>query len=240
MDSEIQSVKSELTKLKTRNRVLEVLVALSLILVVSMAFTKTESEAASDVIRVKGIIVEDDDGNERILIGAPIPYAKNRIRTDTSRIKDTWGKRMGRNYMNWYKNYAHHTNGILVLDEQGWDKIAIGDPVPDPIIGNRIGPSTGLIYNDDMGLERSGYGLLDVDGELRVVLGLDHGNGTEGAALSVMPDGSVGLYLDSEENSIFLGRAKPAHWKSPDSTDFNGMIIHDKDGVERTMTTSGQ
>ncbi|MEM9053052.1 MAG: hypothetical protein AAGC47_13440, partial [Bacteroidota bacterium] len=191
-----------------------------------------------EVLRLKGLIIEDDMGNERILIGSPVPQANNRIRTDTNRIKETWGKRMGSDYMKWYKTYAHHTNGILILDEEGWDRIAIGDPVPDPIIGHRIGPSTGLVFNDDSGLERSGYGLLDVDSELRVVLGLDHANGTEGVALSVLPDGSVGVYLDSDENSIFLGSVRPDHWKSPDDKDFTGLIFRDKEGAERIITAS--
>ncbi len=224
----------DIKKLKLRGRILEIAVPIMSVIIVAMFFNRRGE--IPEVLRIKGLIIEDDEGRERILIGAPIPFASNRIRTDTSRIKATWGQRMGRNYMNWYQGYDHNTNGIMILDEDGWDKIALGDPVPDPIIGNRIGPSTGIILNDDFGLERSGYGLLNVDGALRVVLGLDHGNGTEGAALSVLPDGSVGLYLDSEEHSIFLGRAREAHWKSPDSTDFNGLILKDGEGNDKIIS----
>ncbi len=235
--SEIDAIKKELTKLKVRNQVLVSLLLILIIALISSAFVQPTGSKVPEVIRVQGIIIEDNKGNERILIGAPIPFAENRIRTDTSRIKLTWGKRMGGNYMKWYKNYNHDANGIVILDENGWDKIVIGDPVPDPIIGNRIGPETGMVYNDSQGLERSGYGLLDVEGELRTVLGLDHGNGTEGAALSVMPDGSVGLYLNSDGNSIFLGRATPSHWTSPDSSDFNGMIFQDNNDNYRIFKT---
>jgi hypothetical protein len=176
---------------------------------------------------VKGIIVEDENGKERILIGAPIPYAKNRARTDTTKVNQKWAVGMGPGYMKYYKDYNHSCNGIVFLDENGWDKIAIGDPVPDPIIGKRIGPETGMLFNDDKGLERSGYGLLSVDGQLRVVLGLDHGNGTEGAALSVLPDGSVGLSLDSKGNSIFTGIVEADHWKSPNGKKFSGIVYQD-------------
>lgn len=39
----------------------------------------------------------------------------------------------------------------------------LGDPVPDPNIGRRIGPATGLIINDLQGFERTGYGFIDQD-----------------------------------------------------------------------------
>ncbi len=178
-----------------------------------------------EILRVKGIIIEDENGKERILIGAPVPFAKNRARTDTTKIRGKWGSGMPRGYMEAYKTYNHTCNGIVFLDENGWDKIVIGDPVPDPIIGKRLGPSSGMVYNDEKGLERSGFGLLKVDNQLRVVLGLDHANGTEGAALSVLPDGSVGLYLDSKGNSIFSGIVEAGHFKSPNTKKFAGIVL---------------
>lgn len=206
---------------------LKILLAIALLPIVVIVIYSFRDKSSSEIIRVKGIIVEDEKGKERILIGTPIPYAKNRARTDTGKIKQKWAAGMGAGYMNYYKQYNHSCNGIVFLDENGWDKIAIGDPVPDPIIGKRLGPSTGIVYNDEKGLERSGYGLLTVDGKIRVVLGLDHGNGTEGAALSVLPDGSVGLYLDSKGNSMFTGILEAGHWKSPDGKKFSGIVYDD-------------
>lgn len=181
-----------------------------------------------NILRTRGIVIEDENGNERILIGAPIPFAQNRVRTDTNIIKATWGQWMGKNYLEWYKDYAHHMNGILIMNEDGWDKIAIGDPAPDPIFGKRIGPSTGMIINDDEGQERSGYGLVDVNGELRMVLGLDNASGTEGATLAVGPDGSSHLSLNTDNQTILVGHAKPGHWLSPDSTGFGGILMKGK------------
>ena len=37
--------------------------------------------SADDVLRTRGLIIEDEAGRERILIGAPIPEAANRVRT---------------------------------------------------------------------------------------------------------------------------------------------------------------
>lgn len=80
--------------------------------------------------------------------------------------------------------------------------------MPDPNIGKRIGPSTGIIINDQEGFERSGYGLLNVGGVYRVVLGLDTKRGTEGLALAVRDDGAVGVSVYGNEHSVaFLGNA---------------------------------
>ena len=49
--------------------------------------------AADGVLRAHGLIIEDDAGRERILIGALIPEAGNRVRTDTTRLRELWGPR---------------------------------------------------------------------------------------------------------------------------------------------------
>lgn len=159
------------------------------------------------VIRARGIVVVDDEGRERILIGAPIPAAANRVRTDTARVREIWAGRFPDpdQYMGYYAEYDHDVNGILVLDENGFDRLALGAPTPDPNIGQRIGPATGLQINDAEGFERSGYGLLTVDGTDRVVLGLDSNEGTEALTLWVRDGGSVGMRIASDGETLFLG-----------------------------------
>ena len=49
--------------------------------------------ATEDVIRARGLIIEDAAGRERILIGAPVPEAANRVRTDEARVREVWGPR---------------------------------------------------------------------------------------------------------------------------------------------------
>jgi hypothetical protein len=134
-------------------------------------FTSAQAQSSDRVLRVRGIVIEDAAGRERILIGAPIPAAQNRVRTDEPRVRAEWAKRYPNpdRYMNFYKDYQHATNGILIVDEKGFDRIALGDPVPDPNIGRRNGPSTGMVINDEQGFERFGYGLHRVDGQYRVV-----------------------------------------------------------------------
>ena len=70
-------------------------------------------------------------------------------------------------------------HGMLVLDENGFDRLASGDSTPDANIGKRIGAGPGIDINDAAGSERTGYRLVTVDGKDRVVLGLDSKSGEE-------------------------------------------------------------
>ena len=92
------------------------------------------------ILRARGLIIEDQAGRERILIGAPIPFAKNRVRTDTARVAKLWAGRFPNpaQYMEWYRGYRHSMHGMVVLDENGMDRLAVGDSTPDPNIGRRI------------------------------------------------------------------------------------------------------
>jgi hypothetical protein len=182
--------------LRTQIRFLQASVAaLGLMLLILIVTGFNLGERHEDIIRARGLIIEDDQGRERILIGSPIPAAKNRVRTDIARVKQVWGKRFPAKYMDWYTTYQNGMNGILILDANGFDRVAVGDPVPDPNTGKRIGPSSGFVINDEEGFERSGYGLLKVENRYRVVLGMDNTKGQEGATMFLIDDGPVGLEM---------------------------------------------
>ena len=95
----------------------------------------------------------------------------------------------------------------MVLDANGFDRIAIRDPIPDPNVGKRIGTSTGFAVNDEKGFERFGYGLLTVGGRHRVTLGLDNENGQDAAGLIVQDVGMTGLMLSNADRHIYFGDA---------------------------------
>jgi hypothetical protein len=175
------------------------------ILILSMR--PATAHAADGILRTRGLIIEDASGRERILIGAPIPAAANRVRTDEARARESWAGRYPDpdRYMGFYKGYNHETNGILILDDHGYDRLALGDPVPDPNVGKRIGPSTGMIINDEHGNERSGYGLLKVGDRYRVVLGLDSAQGREGLTLGLTDEGTVGMTVRDAKGSAWTG-----------------------------------
>ena len=179
-------------------------------------------EQKADVLRARGLIIEDSLGRERILIGAPIPAARNRVRTDTARVLQVWGPRFPKSYMGYYKSYRHEVDGMLVLDTSGFDRLAIGQNVPDPNIGKRIGSSTGLVINDSLGFERSGYSVLTVGGKDRVSLGLDIG-GREAVMLAADENGRIGLMAADSSHSLYVGRSTPPGANTP----FFGVVMQE-------------
>ncbi len=190
-----------------------------------LSFTESSDHK---ILRAKGIVIVDDNGRERILIGAPLPQAGNRVRTDTARVRALWSNRFGNanQYMKWYRDYSHTANGILILDEEGYDKVCLGDGVPDANIGPRIGQQTGLIFCDNEGFERGGIGVINVgDKQNRVVMALDGENGTDATGISVMEDGETGFFAGGKGYRMFLG-ASPADSYSPEP--LFGMVINHK------------
>jgi hypothetical protein len=188
------------------------------------------------VIRARGIVIEDARGRDRILIGAPVPESKARVRTDLARVEQTWAKRFPspKQYMEYYKGYRHSVHGMIVLDENGQDRLALGDSVPDPNIGRRLGPGTGITLNDAEGFERSGYSVLTVQGKDRVVLGLDDDRG-EGIVLALHDGGHRGLTMRRSGGEVFLGSAPPGHPLTEMARAFHGLFLKEGDDT-RTIT----
>jgi hypothetical protein len=139
-----------------------------------------------NILRIQGLIVEDAEGDPRILIGAPFPEVKERERKD-------------------------RTAGILILDEKGKDRLSIGSPTPNPQIKGtvvkRMSPATGIQINDSNGNERSGYGILDSGS---VVLGMDYESG-EGLGLFISKElGYAGVLINGDKKPpnnqrVFIG-----------------------------------
>jgi len=183
--------------------------------------------SADDVLRTRGLIIEDEAGRERILIGAPIPEAANRVRTDEARVREVWASRYedGEAYMGYYQDYNHAANGIVILSEDGFDRVVLGDPAPDPNIGKRIAPSTGLVINDAEGFERTGYSVKVVDGTYRVGLGLDSNRGGEGLVLTLDDDGVAGVIVGEGDDRLYLGKlpAGLGWWGREEA--FRGLLI---------------
>ncbi|MCZ6815848.1 MAG: hypothetical protein O7F76_04010 [Planctomycetota bacterium] len=181
-----------------------------------------------DVLRLKGIIIEDDQGRERILIGAPIPHADHRVRTDFDKAVKQWGKRFPN--MDWFKKLNHSSYGMLILDENGIDRVGIGSPTPDPNIGRRIGPSHGIVINDEQGFERSGYGYIP---DHSVGLGLDHRSG-EGMNLFIMKDGTNGILIRDKGGLplSFIGHAPAKSFLNKTDTPVQGLSLTAKNGAK--------
>lgn len=219
---------------------IKIYLGLITILVLFLSYKVWFKDNDNDIIRTQGIIVEDMEGRPRILIGSPAPIVPERVRTDTSKVRQLWGKYFPKEYMTYYKEYNNDNFGIIVLDEKGVDRMAIGSPVPDPNIGKRIGPSTGIVINDGEGFERTGYGLLELENGNRVVLGLDNDNGTEGLTLSILEDGTKGLNINSSNQQIFVGSSDSSSIYRRDSLPFHGISITNEGGKKIIFNSSGK
>jgi hypothetical protein len=64
---------------------------------------------------------------------------------------------------------------LVIVDEQGRERIVIGAPVPDPAGAKRISSTTGIVINDTSGYERFGLGLQETG---RMIMGFDAPPGT--------------------------------------------------------------
>ncbi|WP_420614905.1 hypothetical protein [Candidatus Palauibacter sp.] len=190
--------------------------------------------AEEDVLRARGLIIEDAAGRERILLGAPIPEAVNRVRTDTARLRELWGAQHPdiEAYMDSYEEYNHGTNGLVILNEDGFDRLVLGEETPDPHVGKRIAPSSGLVVHDRIGFERGGFGVLSREDSDYVALGLDSSRG-EAISLIAFDAGMIGAYLNDGGDFMFLGKgpegSMPYHDEPFLGLTFwrDGEVIHD-------------
>ncbi len=143
----------EIARLHRRQRLLLLGWPLSIVLLLTLGASAGKEPPAdsSKILRARGLIIEDDQGRERILLGAPIPKTQHRKRQDPA-------------------------TALLFVGENGADRLALGYS-PNPQVGGqvvqRISGGVGIQINDQEGNERAGFGHLDLG---RVVLGLDWKN----------------------------------------------------------------
>jgi hypothetical protein len=114
--------------------------------------THVLAQTSPNVVRTRGLIIEDAQGRPRILMGAPFPDVRERTRQD------------GR------------TTSLLFLDEAGHDRLTLGEELEPQIGGivspgiHRIASGFGVVIHDSTGDERGAYGWLS---NKRVVMTLD-------------------------------------------------------------------
>lgn len=232
-----KEIAEQLQKMETRYKRMRQFfigfVSLTLIGLVSFGFAKTDK---FNLIRAKGIIIEDENGKDRILIGAPVPYSKDRVRTDTNLVRKYFAGEIypkdPNQYMEWYKKYRHSAFGMVVMNEKGIDVMQAGDQLSDPNVGRRIFLPTGILLNNQKGLEVGGFGTHTFDdGRSGVALGLDDpGNGREAFHALVLSDGTRALILQDANGKLVLGFGNSGTniFRNKDSLNFVGIKYFDK------------
>lgn len=110
---------------------------------------RVKAESSSNVLRARGLVIEDQRGHARVILGAPVPAVHERKRQDSL------------------------TDSMIFLDEDGNDRLTLGEgpnPKANGKILHRIATFFGVLIHDNHGDERGGYGWL-TNG--RAVLTLD-------------------------------------------------------------------
>ncbi|MBL7728310.1 MAG: hypothetical protein JNM68_11510 [Dinghuibacter sp.] len=155
-----RTTEDEIRALKRKNNLLLLLVTVCMGGILVSSFTHKRI-TSFESIRTKEMIIEDRHGTDRIIIAPEITVSKNRQRNDT-------------------------LCGVLVLDEQGQDRVILGASPTVKINGNIIKRATngpyGIAFNDEQGTEKGGLGYYADKG--LAALGLD-GPGGEGIVLFV-------------------------------------------------------
>ena len=155
-----EETEKELKSLRRKNNFLLLIIGFGFSFLIVTGFISEKSKSFSS-IRTKELIVEDKNGNDRIIISPIISSSKTRIRKDT-------------------------LSGVLVLDEHGNDRVVLGASPTVNINGKIIKRSTngpyGLAFNDENGIEKGGLGYYTDKG--LSALGLDGPSG-EGIVLFV-------------------------------------------------------
>jgi hypothetical protein len=103
------------------------------------------------------------------------------------------------------QNSVLRVRGLVVVDENGTERVQIGAPLPNPLgLGKRskrMGAVSGILLMDDEGNERSGYVTSDVAGE--VFLTLDNVGG-QTAMFYANPHTGSQLYVQDTDNGNFI------------------------------------
>ena len=172
---EQSSFESRLKSLEQRTKFLTVTcLFLLLALSVSLATRATHVKAAEDarILRARGLVIEDDQGHARILLGAPLPSVSERLRRDATGAD------------------------LVFLDEQGYDRFRVGEMLPAMPGFHRIGSAYGVTILDTKGNERGGLGFLSNGKNVnRATIALDRaGDGSVSAdAVAMIVDDATGL-----------------------------------------------
>lgn len=204
---------------------------LLIIAIISFGFYKTNK---FNIITAKGIIIEDEHGKDRILIGAPVPVSKDRIRTDTTLVRKYWAKKIfpenPDQFMEYYKSYSHSTDGIVIMNEKGFDRVLLGDKLADANTGKRNFEAAGISWNNQEGFELGGAGVnTTAEGKSRGVIGLDD---TDGEALHIvtLEDGTKAIIIGGENGRLLIGMSKKNGQWFQNKDEFAGIKFFDANG----------
>src|SRR5258707_4023771 len=159
---QIQTQEQRLEKLERLVRMIEVLSLVAVALGIALFMYGRHANAnpsGREILHVRGIVIEDDSGRPRLLLGAPVSN-NGRKRQD-------------------------EVTGLILLSSDGTDRLTIGTAEYDQVNGtlqHRIANGVGVLLNDTHGNDRGGCGILS---RRRVNLGLELAPGMEAGVFTL-------------------------------------------------------
>jgi hypothetical protein len=81
-------------------------ITLGVLFVAMLTTLHPRAQQGSDILRVRGIVIEDEAGRPRVVLGAPIPEGRTTTRTGMKILDETGVERLGMNLL---------SNGSMVL-----------------------------------------------------------------------------------------------------------------------------
>lgn len=209
------NVEERLKALEAKTSMLRLVCAMQFAILCALCISWMQSRrveaASSPVLHAQGLVIEDSQGRARILLGAPLPKATERIRQDAT------------------------TTSMVFLDEQGHDRLTLGEE-PEPQINgkvlstvHRIAQGFGVVIHDGKGDERGAYGWLSNG---RALITLDRPGLDAWAAIVDDKTGFAGMRVEyapqiaSDKTGIEIGTKGPqAFFKLKDTTEKDRAIL---------------
>ena len=227
------NMEQEILSLRRQLALLRLLLAVIGMGMIALLWKKFFTDGASaGILRARGIVIEDSAGRDRILIGAPFPSSPHRVRTDSNLARKAWAGNFGNpdQYMQWYRDYYHGGTGIVIMNEDGFDRVMLGDQLADPNTGKRMFEAAGILWNDRHGFERGGAGVNTTkDGQARSAIGVDAENG-EAVHIIALEDGTNAIAIQGAQGMLIIGLSDKASQFFQSSEAFTGMKFFDAQG----------
>jgi hypothetical protein len=162
-------------ELKSTKYLVVFLILMFIVLAYQYISIQQKGQLSVDLIRTRGLILQDEMGREVMLVGKPIPFSEQRRRTDVR-------------------------EGLLMIDENGHDRLFIGKQGALQVEGklfNRNDKRWGFLLNDENGNERGSFTMLDSINSM--MIGLNY-PGREGILLVTEPDHAfMAIHADTGE-----------------------------------------
>jgi hypothetical protein len=185
LGNQASKLEQRLTILETRLQFTRAMCLLQVVVLMAFAAIalltgQSRADNSSQVLHIRGLVVEDAHGRPRVLLGSPFPKVPGRKRQDED------------------------STALVFLNEDGADRLIVGEAISPQVSGKvehreaGLGSSYGVFIHDGQGDERGGFGFFanSAGGGGRGVIALDRPTGDAWAAMVDDKTGFAGTIFE--------------------------------------------